>query len=207
MATRFQPPPRCCIRPWGFLPTSTATSISPTLTTIAFAKWRAAGRISTFAGTGTGGEGPDDLLAAQTELRGPRNVCIGLTGTIYIVDTSNHRVLSVLPGGYAATFAGNGTAGLGGDGGPARTAELNQPGACTVDSTGNLFIADTLNHRIAKVDTSGIITTRRGNRTGRNERRWRHRRGRRAEFPVRELRWTITAIFLCRIRAIISSVK
>ncbi len=119
----------------------------------------AAGRISTFAGTGTGGEGPADLLAAQTELRGPRNVCIALTGTIYIVDTSNHRLLSVLPGGYAATFAGNGTAGLGGDGGPARTAELNQPAACTVDSIGDVFIADTLNHRIAKVDASGVITT------------------------------------------------
>ena len=143
----------------------------------------AAGRISTFAGTGTGGEGPADLLAAQTELRGPRNVCIGLTGTIYIVDTSNHRVLSVLPGGYAATFAGNGTAGLGGDGGPARTAELNQPGACTVDSAGNVFIADTLNHRIAKVDTERRDHDRRGNRTGRYERRWRHRCGRGAEFP------------------------
>jgi uncharacterized protein (TIGR03437 family) len=119
----------------------------------------AAGRISTFAGTGVGGQGPVDLLPAQTELRGPRNVCIGLTGTIYIVDTSNHRVLNVLPGGYAATFAGNGTAGLGGDGGPARTAELNQPGACTVDAAGNVFIADTLNHRIAKVDSSGVITT------------------------------------------------
>jgi uncharacterized protein (TIGR03437 family) len=119
----------------------------------------AAGRISTFAGTGSGGQGPADLLPGQTELRGPRNVCIGLTGAIYIVDTSNHRVLNVLPGGYAATFAGNGTAGLGGDGGPARTAELNQPGACTVDGAGNVFIADTLNHRIAKVDTGGLITT------------------------------------------------
>jgi uncharacterized protein (TIGR03437 family) len=119
----------------------------------------AAGRISTFAGTGTGGQGPADLLAAQTELRGPRNVCIGLTGAIYIVDTSNHRVLNVLPGGYAATFAGNGTAGLGGDGGPARIAELNWPGACTVDAAGKVFIADTLNHRIAKVDINGVITT------------------------------------------------
>ena len=46
-----------------------------------------------------------------------------------------------------------------GDGGPARTAELNQPAACTVDSAGDVFIADTLNHRIAKVDASGVITT------------------------------------------------
>jgi uncharacterized protein (TIGR03437 family) len=119
----------------------------------------AAARIATFAGTGTGGQGADDLLPAQTELRGPRNMCIGITGTIYIVDTSNHRVLGILPGGYAATVAGNGTPGLGGDGGRALTAELNQPGACAVDSAGNLYIADTLNHRIAKVNTSGIIST------------------------------------------------
>ncbi len=118
-----------------------------------------AGRISTFSGTGTGGQGLDNLLPSQTQLRGPRNVCIGLTGTIYIVDTSNHRVLRVLPGGYASTVAGNGTPGFGGDGGPAVTAELNQPGACAADSSGNLFIADTLNHRIAKVDSRGIITT------------------------------------------------
>ncbi len=119
----------------------------------------AAGRISTYAGTGTGGQGVDNLLPSQTQLRGPRSVCIARTGTIYIVDTSNHRVLGVLPGGYAATVAGNGTAGLGGDGGPALTAELNQPSACAVDSLGNLFIADTLNHRIAKVDPKGVITT------------------------------------------------
>jgi uncharacterized protein (TIGR03437 family) len=118
------------------------------------------GIITTFAGTGTGGSGPQDLPAAQTQLRGPRGVCTGLTGFIYIADTSNHRVLRVPPGGLVETVAGNGTAGLAGDGGPGRTAELNQPGACAVDAAGNLFIADTLNHRIAKVSAAtGIITT------------------------------------------------
>ena len=117
------------------------------------------GTISTFAGTGTGGEGQDGLPPSQTQLRGPRGVCIGLNGVIYIVDTSNHRVVSVPPNGNASVIAGNGTAGLGGDGGPARLAELNQPSACALDSAGDLFIADTLNHRIAKVDTSGVIAT------------------------------------------------
>jgi uncharacterized protein (TIGR03437 family) len=117
------------------------------------------GSISTFAGTGTGGQGLDGLLPAQTQLRGPRGACIGLHGTIYIADTSNHRIVSMVPGGFASTFAGNGTAGLGGDGGPAYTAELNQPNACATDSAGNLYIADTFNHRIAKIDTTGVITT------------------------------------------------
>ncbi len=119
----------------------------------------ASGKIATVAGTGKSGEGPIDMLPLQTELRGPRGVCLGRNGTIYIVDTANHRVLAVPTGGYAATVAGNGTAGLGGDGGPANLAELNQPGACAVDSAGDLFIADTLNHRIAKVDPSGVINT------------------------------------------------
>ena len=117
------------------------------------------GQIVTFAGTGTGGSGPEDLLAAQTQLRGPRGVCTSRTGVVYIVDTSNHRVLSAPPTGLVENAAGNGTAGFAGDGGPAATAELNQPGACAVDSAGNLFIADTLNHRIAKVTPNGIIAT------------------------------------------------
>jgi uncharacterized protein (TIGR03437 family) len=117
------------------------------------------GIIVTFAGIGTGGSGPEDLLAAQTQLRGPRGVCTSRAGVVYIVDTSNHRVLKAPPAGLVETAAGNGTAGFAGDGGPAATAELNQPGACAVDSAGNLFIADTLNHRIAKVTPNGVIMT------------------------------------------------
>ncbi len=118
--------------------------------------------ISTFAGTGTGGDGADGQAPIQVGLRGPRGVCETRTGIIYIVDTANNRVLSVPPGGVAITIAGNGTAGFGGDGGPARTAELNQPSACAVDSAGNVFIADTLNNRIARVDTNGVISTAAG---------------------------------------------
>jgi uncharacterized protein (TIGR03437 family) len=117
------------------------------------------GLITTFAGTGTGGSGMQNLPAAQTQLSGPRGVCGSVGGVIYIVDTANHRVLRAPIGGLVQTVAGNGTAGLAGDGGPARTAELDQPGACALDSAGNLFIADTGNHRIAKVNTSGIIST------------------------------------------------
>ncbi len=117
------------------------------------------GIVTTFAGTGTGGSGLENLPPAQTQLRGPRGLCSSLTGIIYIVDTSNSRVLRVPVGGLVEIVAGNGTAGLAGDGGPGRTAELNQPDACAVDSAGNLFIADTLNHRIAKVSTAGIIST------------------------------------------------
>ena len=63
------------------------------------------------------------------------------------------------------TVAGNGTAGYSGDGGPANEAKLNDPDNMFVDASGNLYIADTVNHRIRKVDSSGIITTVAGNGT------------------------------------------
>jgi uncharacterized protein (TIGR03437 family) len=115
--------------------------------------------IFTFAGTGAAGAGGEGMLPQATPLRAPRAVCADPAGTVYIVDTANHRVLAVGANAVVATVAGNGAAGDTGDGGPARLAQLNQPGACAVDSSGNLFLADTLNHRIRKVTPAGIIST------------------------------------------------
>ncbi len=115
--------------------------------------------IRTVAGTGTGGIGSEGLPPAQTALRGPRAICTDRSGALYIVDTSNHRVLRAPAGGVVQTIAGNGSPGDAGDGGPARLAQLNQPSACALDSNGNLFIADTFSHRIRKVSSAGTITT------------------------------------------------
>jgi uncharacterized protein (TIGR03437 family) len=117
------------------------------------------GLIVTAVGTSEGGIGPDSLPPTQTQLRGPQGVCFDRLGVLFVVDTSNHRVLRVAPAALTETVAGNGAPGDGGDRGPARAAQLNQPGACAVDSFGNLFLADTLNHRIRKVTPAGVITT------------------------------------------------
>jgi uncharacterized protein (TIGR03437 family) len=117
------------------------------------------GNIYTIVGTGVAGLGPSLLAPAQTQLRGPRGLCLDRAGDLYVVDTGNHRVLVVPPGGLVSTAAGNGAPGAAGDGGPAPLAQLNQPGACAADSAGNLYIADTWNHRIRKVAASGIIGT------------------------------------------------
>lgn len=117
------------------------------------------GRIRTVAGTGKGGIGPESQPGPQTPLRGPRGVCFDRAGAVYVVDTSNHRVLRVPPAGLVETIAGNGAPGDAGDGGPARTAQLNQPSSCMLDSSGNLFLADTFSHRIRKVAPSGVIST------------------------------------------------
>ncbi len=89
------------------------------------------------------------------------------SGNIYIADTFNHRIRKVdATNGIITTVAGNGTADYIGDGGPATDASLNSPNDVTVDSGGNIFIADNDNYVIRKVEaTSGIITTVAGNGT------------------------------------------
>jgi PKD repeat protein len=82
---------------------------------------------------------------------------------LYIADTSNHRIRKVDVNGIITTVAGTFGAGFSGDGGPATQATLNTPYGVAVDSIGNLYIADTQNRRIRKVDVNGIITTVAGN--------------------------------------------
>jgi uncharacterized protein (TIGR03437 family) len=80
-------------------------------------------------------------------------------GNLYIADTSNHRVRKITPDGDTLTVAGNGLPGFSGDGGPAVGAQLNNPIGVAVDPRGNLYIGDTGNSRIRKVDAAGNITT------------------------------------------------
>ena len=76
-----------------------------------------------------------------------------------IADTENHRIRQVdTSTGMITTFAGNGTSGRGGEGGPATEAQLNNPQGICTDQAGNVYIADTMNHRIIKVDPDGIAT-------------------------------------------------
>lgn len=127
----------------------------------------ASGRISTVAGSRQGGQAGDGGPATQARLRGPQGLALDGDGNLYIADTSNHRVRKVTPAGVISTFAGSGTAGFSGDGGPATAAALNFPSAVATDRKGNLYIADTENDRVRRVDASGVITTVAGSgRTG-----------------------------------------
>ena len=69
--------------------------------------------IRAVAGTGTGGASPEGTRPLVAQLRAPRAVCVDGAGNLYIVDTSNHRVLRLAPGGTLQTAAGNGSAGFG----------------------------------------------------------------------------------------------
>jgi hypothetical protein len=78
---------------------------------------------------------------------------------VYIADFNNHRIRHVDLSGVITTVAGTGTAGRGGDGGPATAAQLNQPSGIAFDAAGNLYIADFANNLVRKVDTTATITT------------------------------------------------
>jgi sugar lactone lactonase YvrE len=115
--------------------------------------------ISTFAGTGIAGFSGDGGLAGAAQLSGPRGLAIKSNGEVVISDTGNNRVRQVAPSGIITTVAGTGVGGPAGDGGPATTAQLNFPFGLAVDGSGNLFIADTSNHKIRVVGTGGTIST------------------------------------------------
>ena len=119
-------------------------------------------RIDTFAGSGErvyGGFDGDGGPATNARLASPVSVATDGAGNLYIADRGNNRIRKVDSSGTISTIAGTGEYGFGGDGGPATEAGLDSPNGVATDGAGNLYIADTSNHRIRKVDSSGIIST------------------------------------------------
>ena len=113
------------------------------------------GTITTVAGNGTAGGAGDGGPATQAELNAPLGVAVDAAGNLYISDTGNNRVRMVTPAGIISTFAGTGTAGLGGDGGPPTAAMLSGPTGIAVDNSGTVYIDDARNHRIRRIWTPG----------------------------------------------------
>ena len=113
--------------------------------------------ISTIAGAGTEGFSGDGGAATAAQLKLPHGVAVDAAGNVFIADTHNHRVRKIT-GANISTVAGDGTEGYGGDGGAATGAQLKLPQALAVDTAGNLYIADTYNHRIRKVVGVNITT-------------------------------------------------
>jgi sugar lactone lactonase YvrE len=117
------------------------------------------GIITTVAGNGTSGYSGDGGAATSASFNTLRGVAVDAAGSLYIADHVNNRVRKVARNGIITTVAGNGSRGYSGDGGAATKAALNRPEGLGLDAAGNLYIADTQNNRIRKVDTSGIIAT------------------------------------------------
>lgn len=116
------------------------------------------GTITTVAGTGSRGYSGDGGPAVNAQLNGPTGVAVDSNGRLFIADNANYRVRMVTDG-LIFTVAGTGASGYGGDGGAAVAAKLQNPFDVVVSSTGVMFIADTWNQRIRRVDVNGVITT------------------------------------------------
>jgi sugar lactone lactonase YvrE len=115
------------------------------------------GTITTVVGSGTQGYSGDGGAATAAALDQPMGLALDPSGNLYIADSHNH-VIREVSGGTITTIAGTGTAGFSGDGGPATAATLTLPQGVAVDASGNVYIADTGNHRIRKLTGTQIAT-------------------------------------------------
>jgi trimeric autotransporter adhesin len=121
------------------------------------------GLITTIAGNGNEGYSGDGGPAALAQLMDSDEIAVDSAGNLYIPDGRSYRIRKVTPDGLMTTVAGNGNEGYSGDGGPATSARIGKPFGIAIDSAGNVYIADSENHRIRKVNPAGIITTIAGN--------------------------------------------
>jgi sugar lactone lactonase YvrE len=115
------------------------------------------GTTTTYAGT-AGVAGSSDGIGTDSQFGYPEGVAVDALGNVYVADTYNHTIRKISPARAVTTLAG--VAGESGStDGNGSAARFNYPGRIAVDSSGTLFVADTLNHTIRKITPSGAVTT------------------------------------------------
>jgi ribosomal protein S11 len=118
------------------------------------------GYMYVLGGTGSTTSSGNGGLATLAGINGPHSIAFDAAGNLYIAEYGSAQIREIsISNGYISTIAGNGTAGFGGDGGVATLAELDTPRGVWLDWAGNIYIADTTNNRVRKVDGKGYIST------------------------------------------------
>jgi sugar lactone lactonase YvrE len=114
-----------------------------------------AGVVTTLAGSGK--EGFADGMGIDAVFNGPAGIAIDRDGNIYTAEWKGHRVRKITPAGVVSTLAGSGKAGF--SDGTGTEASFNTPEGVALDSKGNVYVADSANHKIRKISPSGVVTT------------------------------------------------
>lgn len=151
--------------PWGIAVDEAGNVYFSDKENHAIRKVNTAGIITTIAGKGKAGYSGDKGLATAAMLDHPLGLAIDKAGNIYIADNSNTAVRKINTAGIITTFAGSFSTGYSGDGGLATNAKFKNIRYVACDGIGNVYISDTWNSVIRKVDAAGYISTVAGNHT------------------------------------------
>jgi sugar lactone lactonase YvrE len=116
-----------------------------------------AGDVTTLAGLAQT-PGTTDQTGAAARFNWPTGIATDSTGNVYVADSNNHTVRKITPGGVVSTLAGQ--AGISGNlDGAGTTARFNTPEGLATDNSGNVYVSDTSNHTIRKIDSTGQVST------------------------------------------------
>jgi len=121
-------------------------------------KINSSGVVTTFAGTGQ--IGSVNGTGTKASFQYPNGIAVDSLGNVFVADTGNNLIRKINPSGVVTTFAGTGQIG---NSNTSTDTSFNSPSGIAVDTLGNVFVADTLNHQIRKINSSGVVTTFAGN--------------------------------------------